>query len=109
FTAASGSAELGTSGLRGFAQPWRLQPLPEYPEPDRTPYRDEAVLVARTPMLSDKAELVSTHGASPSRLWVGALPGSGGERPHLPGFLVQETYLRVYIPVKAGEPAKGQP
>jgi hypothetical protein len=87
-------------GLRTFDQTWRIRPQPEVPVPARTRYRDEVVLVARTPLLSDRAEPVSEHGASASRLWVGRLPGQGEQRPGLAGFMTQETYVRVYIPVK---------
>jgi hypothetical protein len=74
--------------------------LPEYPLPDRPRYRDEIILIARAPMLCDRAEDVSTHAASPSRLWLGELPGGERTRPALKGFITQETYLRVYIPVR---------
>jgi hypothetical protein len=86
------------AGLRPLDQSWRLRPAPVYPLPKAPRYRDEAVLVARTPMLTDRAEVVTEHGASPSRLWLGRLP-DGQERPELSGFITQETYLRVFIPV----------
>ena len=44
--------------------------------------------------------LKQAQGASPSTLWLKALPGSG-PRPAVPGTLQQETYIRIYIPVKA--------
>jgi hypothetical protein len=87
--------ELINSGLRAFDQSWRLRP-----QPVSSRFRDEAILVARTPMLSDRAEQVTRNGGAPSRLWVGALPGDREERPDVPGFLTQETYVRVYIPVQ---------
>ncbi|MFO0843181.1 MAG: hypothetical protein U0797_12425 [Gemmataceae bacterium] len=88
------------AGLRRLDQTWRLRSLPEYPIPERPRYRDEVVLVARTPMLSDAAEDVTSHPASPSQLWLGELPAAGRDRPPLKGFLTQETYLRVFIPVR---------
>jgi hypothetical protein len=87
------------AGLRRFDQTWRLRELPEYPTPDRTRYRDEVILVARTPMLCDEAEVATAHPASPSRLWIGELPAADHPRPRVKGILTQETFLRVYIPV----------
>jgi hypothetical protein len=98
FNKASGSPDLLNSGLRHLDQSWRVLAQPTHPAGEQR-YRDEAILVARAPMLSDRAEAVTEHGASPSRLWLGALPGEG-ERPALPGYLTQETYVRVYIPVQ---------
>ncbi|MGL4553785.1 MAG: hypothetical protein ACRC33_21690, partial [Gemmataceae bacterium] len=88
------------AGMRGFDQSWRLAARPEFPPPANPRYRDEAVLVARTRMLCDRAEAVTAHPASPSRLWLGKLPSDGGERPAVPGVLTQEAYLRVFIPVE---------
>jgi hypothetical protein len=42
---------------------------------------------------------MSQSGLSPSRLWLGKLPGESN-RPALIGTLYQETYVRVFIPVK---------
>jgi hypothetical protein len=91
------------SGMRTFDQSWRLQQQPTHPAGGPgAGYRDEAILVARTALLSDRAGLVEESGVSPTRLWLGALPGPGRDRPPLPGYLNQETYVRAYIPV-AGE------
>jgi hypothetical protein len=87
------------AGLRSFDQTWRLKPLPQYPVGAQPRYRDEAILIARAPMLVDKSEVVAEHPASPSQLWVGALPEEHKERPRVPGFSSQETYIRVFIPV----------
>jgi hypothetical protein len=92
--------EKGNAGLRQLDQSWRLRTLPQYPIPERPRYRDEAILVARTPLLIDKAEAVARDGASASRLWLDKLPTSQSERPEVPGYLTQETYLRVFIPVQ---------
>lgn len=91
------------AGLRRLDETWRVRGVPEYPIPDRPRFRDEAIVVARTPMLSDVAEEVTKHPASPSRLWLGELPAADRERPPLEGFLTQETYLRVFIPVQRAE------
>ncbi len=87
-------------GLRRLDESWRVRPLAEYPIPARPNYRPEVVLLARTPMLHDQAEVVTAHPASPTRLWLGELPGEQRQRPALPGVLTQETYLRVFLPVK---------
>ncbi len=89
------------SGLRTFDQSWRLQQQRTHPAGGPgSGYRDEAILVARTALLSDRAGPVEEGGASPTRLWLGALPGADRDRPPLPGFLNQETYIRAYIPVR---------
>ncbi len=92
------------SGLRTIDQSWRLQPQPTYPVAGGgAHYRDEVILVARTALLSDRAGPVEESGVSPTRLWLGALPGPGKERPPLPGYLNQETYVRAYIPVAGSD------
>jgi hypothetical protein len=95
--------EMTNAGLRHLDQSWRLRALPEYPVPTSPRYRDEAILVARAPVLADRAEAVTTNGVSPSQLWLGALPESGGERPSVAGYITQETYVRVFIPVGGRE------
>lgn len=62
--------------------------------------RDEAMLVCKLATQKGTAEAINTNLASASRLWLGALPGSGVPRPALDGALQQETYIRVYIPVR---------
>jgi hypothetical protein len=83
--------------LRPFDQSWRLQ---QVQAERQRPYREEVILVARTAPLHGPAEQISVNGASPTRLWLDHLPGSRTERPRLSGYLTQETYVRVYIPVK---------
>jgi hypothetical protein len=60
--------------------------------------KDEAVLFGRLTRVKGPAEGVSQGGSSPSRLWLGSLPGSGQRSP-LSGELAQDTYVRVFIPV----------
>jgi hypothetical protein len=100
FYRASDRVQTTNAGLRRFDQTWRLRPVVEYPMPERVRYRDEAILIARAPMVCDHAEEVAAHPASPSRLWLGELPGEGRTRPGLKGYLSQETYVRVFIPVQ---------
>lgn len=100
FFRAAEKAGVSNAGLRRYDQTWRLRALPEYPIPDRPRYREEAILVARAPMLCDNAEQVTTDPASPTRLWLGELPGAGKARPPLRGVMTQETYVRVFLPVQ---------
>ncbi|MBL8793262.1 MAG: hypothetical protein JNM56_05105 [Planctomycetia bacterium] len=62
--------------------------------------RDEAMLVVRLAAKKGDAEAVNTDLTAPSRLWLGALPGSGVTRPRLDGAMQQDTFVRVYIPVR---------
>lgn len=81
------------ASLRYLDQSWRVQPQRE----------DYAILVLRVPTREGPAETMATDPASPSRLWLGAIPAENPEvtsRPSLQGILKQETYIRVIIPVK---------
>jgi hypothetical protein len=88
-------AQAPNASLRRLDQSWRV--APDRPE--------QAVLVLR---LGTKdgvaqgktAEDMTRDPMSPSRLWLGDLPTSGKPRPALQGTLKQETYVRVFIPVK---------
>ena len=77
------------TGLRYLDQGWRL-----------AKDRDEVVLIGRAEARigEGSAKKVATDPATPSRLWLGALPGSGA-RPELEGTMTQRTFVRVYIPV----------
>jgi hypothetical protein len=87
------------SSLRQFDQSWRLK---------RT---DEVILVGRAAsgVGLDKlgsAEKVTQDGVSASQLWLGKLhdPKDPKEtRPPLAGLLLQETYVRVFLPVAPTE------
>jgi hypothetical protein len=92
-----GDHDLYNSGLRGLDQSWRLD---KHGEPAALRHREEVILVGRGPLVSDQSEAVTRGGDSPSRLWLGRLPAAGTERPALHGVLTQETYVRVFIPVK---------
>jgi hypothetical protein len=64
-------------------------------------YRDEAILVARVSE-NGLAESIMANPTGPSvtKLWLKGLPGNLTGRQPVPGTLRQETYIRVYIPVK---------
>lgn len=85
--------QMQNSTLRALDQRWRL---------DRN-NKDEVLLVGRAePPAGQKAEgsaeEIVTGPLSPTRLWLGSLPGIG-KRESLVGTLSQETYVRVFIPV----------
>jgi hypothetical protein len=82
--------------LRSLDQSWRVRGLDPQ---DLAP--QEAVFFARLPRAQGPAEEIIRGAAAPTRLWLGALPGTGQERRPLPGTLIQDTYLRVYLTVRA--------
>jgi hypothetical protein len=86
------------SGLRLLDQGWRLRGLRAVSRVAGRRYLDEAVVIGRAVLPPGPAEAVALDGASPTRLWLGRLPGAG-DRPPLEGSLGQETYVRIYIPV----------
>jgi hypothetical protein len=83
------------SSFRYLDQSWRLKPSPV--AGNRQAWRDEVILVGRVVSQEGPAEKVSNDGISPSRLWLGSLPGES--RTALAGVLSQETYVRIFIPV----------
>lgn len=92
------------SNMRDLDQWWRVKPAPE----GRTSTHDEAILVGRLVTQHGPAEEVSKNLVSSCRLWLGAIPGKDESRPALPGKLRQDTFIRVFIPVKT-EPGKDPP
>ncbi len=84
------------STLRYLDERWRLDPE----------NKAEAILFGQAVPAAGtfavgRAEDVSNGGLSASKLWLGALPGSGARRPDIEGTLSQQTYVRVYIPVNS--------
>jgi hypothetical protein len=83
------------AGLREYDQSRRLQP-------DNT---HEAILVAKTELRSGAASEIAADPSTASRLWLGSLPSSGNTQPpELVGMLRQETYVRVYLPIRPSQP-----
>lgn len=79
--------------LRRVDQSWRFSAL----------HRDEVIVVGRVPMVRDaQAEglLTEADSPSPTKLWLKDLPGPGKKRDAQQGTLQQETYVRIYVPVK---------
>jgi hypothetical protein len=61
---------------------------------------NQVILFGRLAVIpATEAEQVTMDRRSPSRLWLGKLPGPGA-RPELVGTLNQETYVRLFLPVK---------
>jgi hypothetical protein len=87
--------DVSNVGLRPLDQSWRLAELKQLPAGGEARWRNEAILVARTVTIYDETSQASTHPASPSRLVVQI-----GDKPTERGFLTQETFVRVYIPVQ---------
>lgn len=96
FYSIPGAGPQPNSGLRQLDEGWRVL---SQGEGQQRRFRDEAILVARTLPRSDRAETVAQDGVSPTRLWLDALPGTQAQRPALQGYLQQETYVRIYIPL----------
>jgi hypothetical protein len=86
FYGAPGGGRQSNSGLRRLDEGWRLF---TQGEGGQRRFRDEAILVARTPPRHDRTESVTADNASPSRLLL--------DDPS--GYLQQETYVRIYIPL----------
>jgi hypothetical protein len=84
------SGNMRDNALRRLDQSWRL------------PLKDEVILFGRVARQEGPAEDISTEPSSATRLWLGALPAPGAARPPLNGTLAQESFVRVFIPVKTG-------
>lgn len=78
------------ASLRRLDQSWRLAP----------DNRSEVIVVGRVAPPVGDAEQTLSGPDSPSRLWIRALPGAGAARAPIPGTGRQETWVRVFIPVK---------
>lgn len=85
------SRGLENASLRDLDQSWRLNEA----------NRDEVLLLARVPAATGPGEqlLTAADGPSATTLWLKGLPGDGDRTP-VPGSLRQETYIRVFIPLK---------
>jgi hypothetical protein len=80
---------LRNNTVRHLDQKWRL-----------TRHADEAVLYFRLPPKKTDAEAVNQAPETPTRLWLGELPNPSKKRPDLKGRMQQETYVRIFLPVK---------
>ncbi len=91
------------SGLRRYDQSWRLNVQPEHRARPTPNYRPEVILVGRLAMTRGRGATLNEAPATPSRLWLGDLPTPGQTPPTLEGGLDQETYVRVFIPVRPAQ------
>ena len=78
------------AGFRELDESWRIQKSDT----------DGAILYSKIPMVEGAAEDLEKRPDTVTQLWLGALPGSGAERPPLTGTMRQETHMRFYLPVK---------
>jgi hypothetical protein len=88
--------------FRRLDESWRLS------DKDRHLYQGtrDAVLFARLPRNDGAAERVNADAHTPTRLWLGDLPGGQKTRPALAGSMIQDTYIRIFLPVRAKAPPK---
>ncbi len=91
--------ERDNSGLRALDQTWRMKELAKIPAAQSLHFRPEIILVARTALATGPVATLSQDGSAPTRLWLGELPGKKNP-PRTDGLMTQETYVRVYIPIK---------
>lgn len=82
------------STLRRLDQSWRLT----------SRNRDELIVVARIATARGATEdiLGGQRSASPTMLWMNALPGRGTPREPIPGILQQDTFIRIFVPIRSG-------
>jgi hypothetical protein len=79
--------------LRRLDQSWRLTAT----------HQDELIVIGRTKMVQDaNAEqlLSDPNSNSPTQLWLKGLPGQGKPRSPQQGLMQQETFVRIFIPIK---------
>jgi hypothetical protein len=83
----------------------RDSPLRYLDQSWRPGHKTEVMLVGRLAGAArGPAEAVTADPGTPSRVWLGELPGPGTSRPQLQGTLDQRTYIRVYIPLQEARP-----
>jgi hypothetical protein len=80
------------AGLRDQDESWRLS----------AGNRGEAVLVGRIDGQQGAADTVAKGPGTPTQLWLFGLP-EAGTQPEQRGTLRQDTYVRVFVPVRAAE------
>jgi len=78
---------------------WRLQEEPTTP----TTNLREIIIYGRLAPAAGPAEEVFQQHPMATLLWLGQLPGPGKERPKLAGTIVQDTFVRIILPVKPGD------
>jgi hypothetical protein len=84
--------------LRPLDQSWRLRD----PNPRETIIQ-EAILYGRLPRRRERADRKTSDPASPARLTLVDAAGQEAHERPVPGTLVQETFVRIYLPVPPGQ------
>lgn len=83
-------AKLQNASLRHLDQSWRLS--------ERN--RNEVIIVGKIAATTGPADEAFGDKYSPSELWLKGMPGDGRKRTPVPGAGRQETYVRLYLPIK---------
>jgi hypothetical protein len=95
----SGPSTRDNSVVRHLDQSWRLREVTDPGAANATHYLDEVMLIARTDYVAqDNAQDVNQK--SLVRLWVGDLPKANATAPAMTGQTTENTFIRVYIPVR---------
>ena len=83
---------LQNGSLRPLDQSWRLSDSND----------SEVILLFRLKRAKGPAGEMATapDSPSPTRVWLHGLPGRGNDKRDDQGFIQQDTYVRVYLPVK---------
>lgn len=91
-------SQQSNQALRPLDQSWRLE---DFQGKKDTGVRT-AILIGRLPRAQGSAETLTAENDArlPTQLWLGGLPGENWTRPALTGTLIQDTYIRVLIPVR---------
>jgi hypothetical protein len=87
------------SGMRRLDQSWRFHEVKEIGGANAAQYLDEVILVARTDYV-ENVDAQTVNEKSLVRLWVGDLPKANAKAPPLTGQTTENTFVRVYIPVR---------
>lgn len=90
--ATSTTSGLKNASLRSLDQSWRLN--------EKVERRNEVIVVGRVAVTTGPAEETLGDRYSPSQLWLKGMPGDGKPREPIRGAGRQETYVRMYLPVK---------
>ncbi len=81
------------ASLRKLDQSWRLS----------TENRSEVIIVGRMATTTRGMNVASGGPNSPSNLWLQGVPQPGESAPDVQGIGRQETFVRIYLPVKPGD------
>ena len=95
------NSDFNNGNLRRLDQEWRLRDGTETGRTNQpSPYLEEVILVARTAFVPQE-DSQKVNEKSLVKLWVGELPRADATPPALAGQTTEDTFVRVYIPVRA--------